>query len=86
LKHLGHGSDLTVLENWASVLPCSADGGIYHGPRKIVGANHLVGKQYPKRGVNRAQQAVAEIWFLPWLDRVDVRGPEDVNVREARRE
>jgi hypothetical protein len=86
LKRFDHGSNVSVFENRASVLPCSVDGGINRGPRKIVGANHLVGKQYPKRGVNRAQQAVAEIWFLPWLDGVDVRGPEDVNVREARRE
>jgi hypothetical protein len=86
LKRLDHGSDVSVFENRASVLPRSVDGGIYHGPRKIVGANHLVGKQYPKRGVDRAQEAVAEIWFLPGLDGVDVRGSENVNVREARRE
>ena len=59
-----------------------ADGDIDHGSGQVVGPNHLVGKQQPKRRVDRAQQAVAEIRFLPRLDRVDVRGAEDVQARE----
>jgi hypothetical protein len=31
VQRLDHGSDVTILENRASVLPCSANGGIYHG-------------------------------------------------------
>ena len=52
----------------------------------VVGANHLVGKQYPKRRADRAQHAVTEVRFHAWRNGVDVRGPEDVNVRETRRE
>ena len=58
-RTVNHGSDVTVLENQASALPGSPDGDIHHGPRQVVGPNHLVGEQHPKRGVDRAQQAVS---------------------------
>jgi hypothetical protein len=58
MERTGQGSDVAVLENRASVLPCSAGGGIHHGPRQVVGANHLVGKQHPERGVSRAQPGI----------------------------
>src|SRR5580658_5230107 len=80
-----HGSDVTVLENLTSALS-SWDGDVHHCTCQVVGPNHLVWKQQLKRGVDGAQQAIAEIGFLPWLHRVDVRGPEEVNVRESRRE
>src|SRR5260221_14594310 len=86
MKRLDHGSDVVVLENLASAVPCSPKGNIHHGPPQVVGPNHLVGEERPKRGVDRAQEAVAEIWFLPRLHRVDVRGPGDVKAREPRRE
>jgi len=38
-----------------------------------------VREQYPKRGVDRAHKPVAEIRFLPRLDGIDVRGPEEAN-------
>ena len=57
-----------------------------HVPDQFVGPNYLVREEYPKRGVDRSQQTVAEIRFLPRLRRVDVRGPKEGNVREARRE
>jgi hypothetical protein len=42
-------------------LPCSPQGNIHHGPRQLVGPNHLVGEERSKRGVDRAQEAIAEI-------------------------
>jgi hypothetical protein len=50
LKRLNHRPDVTVLENQASVLSCSSDNDIDHGLGQFVGLNHLVRKQYPKRG------------------------------------
>jgi hypothetical protein len=46
----------------------------------------LAGEQYTKRGVDRAQAAVAEIRFHPRLHLVDGCGPEEKNLREGRRE
>ena len=86
MKRFDHGSDVMVLENLASALPCSPKGNIHHGSRQVVGPNHLVGEEQSKRGVDRAQETVAEIRFLPQLHRVDVRGPEDVKAGEPRRE
>ena len=86
LKRLDHGSDVSVLENRALALACSADGGIHHRPGQVVGPNHLVREQHPKRGVDRSQQAVTEIRFLSRLHGVDVRRPEEVNPGEPRRE
>src|SRR5580704_17521919 len=86
LKRLDHGSDVTVLENRASALPRIAYHGAHHGPGQVVGANHLDGEQHPKHWIDPAQEAVSEVRFLPRLHGVDVRGPEDVNVRESRRE
>src|SRR4029077_2504788 len=77
MKRLDHGPDVTVLENRASVLPCSPHDNIHHGPRQVVGSNHLVGEERSQRRVDCAQEAVAEIRFLSRLHRVDVRGPED---------
>src|SRR5437016_3332330 len=75
---LQHGSDVTVLENLASGLPCFPDGDIDHGAGQVVSGNHLIGGQHPKRRVDRAQQPVAEIRFLTRLHGVDIRGPEYV--------
>jgi hypothetical protein len=86
MKRLDHGSDFTVLENQASLLTCSLEGDIDHGPGQVVSPNYLVGEQHPKRRVDRSQQAVAEIRFLPRLNRIDVRGPEEVNAAKGRRE
>jgi hypothetical protein len=55
-------------------------------PAKFVGPNHLVRQQHPKRGVDRAHEPVAEIRFLPRLNGIDVRGPEDVNAGKTCRE
>src|SRR5579862_840427 len=85
MNSFDHSSDFAVLENLGSMVS-PLDGDVHHGTCQFVGTNHLVGKQYPKRGVNRTQQAITEVRFLPRLDRVDVRGPEDINAREARRE
>jgi hypothetical protein len=82
MKRLDHGPDVTVLENRASVLPCSPDGNIQHGPGQVVGPNHLVVEQHPKCRVDPAQQAVTEVRFPSRLHGVDLRGPEEVNARE----
>ena len=84
LKRLNHRPDVTILENWASALPCSPNGGFYHGVGQVIRPNHLVREQHSSRRIHRAQQAVAEIRFLPRLHRVDVRGPEDVNAGKTR--
>jgi hypothetical protein len=85
MQPLDHGPDVTVLENPASVLRCSPDGNIDHRLGQVVGPNHVVGGQHPKCREDPAQQAVTEVQFLSRLHGVDVRGPEEVDVREARR-
>src|SRR5229473_3134414 len=85
LKRLDYSSDVTVLENRTSALPCSAYGDFYHGPGQVVGPNHLVGEQHPKRGVDRAHKAVAEIRFLPRLHGINVRRSEEINAGEPGR-
>jgi hypothetical protein len=86
MKRLDHGADVPVLENEFPTLASSPEGNINHRSGQIVGPNHLVGERHPKERVDRAQQAVAEIRFLPRLDGIDVRGPEDVNAGEPGRE
>ena len=84
MNGLNHRPDVTVLENQASTLSCSSDNDIDHGSGQVVGPNHLVREQHSKRGVDRAHKPVAEIRFLPWLYRIDVRGSEDVNAGKTR--
>ncbi len=84
MKRLDHCSDLPILENDASSRRCSPDGDTDHGPGQVVGANYQAGEQHPKRGVDRAQQAVAEIRFFAGFYGVDVCGPEDVDAGEPR--
>jgi hypothetical protein len=79
---LDNGLDVAVLENVPSSISCSLHRDIHHGSGQVVGSNDLVGEQ-PKRRVDRAQQAIAEIWFPPPRHRVDVRGSEDVNAGKA---
>jgi hypothetical protein len=75
---MDHCSDVTAFENPAFALRCLLDRNIHHGASQVVRPNDLVREQQPKRGVDRAQQAIAEIGFLARFDRVDVRRPEDV--------
>src|ERR1700733_5199687 len=85
MKRLGHGADVTVLENKFPMLASSPEVNLNHRSGQIVSPNHLVREQYPKRGIDCAQQTVTEIRFFPWLDGVDVRGPEDVNAEKPNR-
>jgi hypothetical protein len=79
-------SDVTVLEHDGVIFaPDTAHRDIHHGPSQVVSANHLVGEQHSKQRIQRAEQAVAEIRFLPRLHGIDVRGPEEVNARKPRR-
>ena len=61
LQRLNHRPDVTVLENPVSALSCSSDNDIDHGRGQVVGADHLVREQHPKRRIHHAQQSVAEI-------------------------
>ena len=83
---VGHRSDVTVLENEARTISGSPDGYIHHGAGQVVGSDYLIGEQHSKRGVDCAQDAVAEIRFLPRRHGVDIRGPEKVNMGEPRRQ
>src|SRR2546422_8423071 len=74
-------ADVTVLENQRSALSRSLHGGIHHRSGQVVGSNHLVGEQHPKYGIDRAQEAIAEIGLPARLDGVDVRGAEHVHAR-----
>jgi hypothetical protein len=47
--------DVTVLQNQRSVFSSSSHGDIHHRSGQVVGANHLVGEQHPKCGIDRAQ-------------------------------
>src|SRR5581483_6380887 len=86
MEPLGHTPDLAVLENPPSLLRRYPDDDIHHGPGQVIGPNNLVREEEPKHGVGPAQQEVTEIRFLPRLHGVDIRGPEEVDVRESRRE
>src|SRR4029077_20687792 len=83
---MSSGLEVAVLENDALTLACSLNDDIHHGPGQVVRPNHQVGERHSKRGVDPAQQAVAEIWLLPRLDGVDVSGPEDVSAGKSGRE
>ena len=86
VKRFDHRSDVTVLENRASALCRFAYDDIHDGLGQVVGPDHLVGEQQPKHRIDPPQQTVTEVRFLSRLHRVDVCGPEEVNVRESRRE
>jgi hypothetical protein len=49
-----HFSYVAVLENRPPGLECFPRDDVYHGPRQIVGANHLVGKQPTEHRVDRS--------------------------------
>ena len=77
---LDHVSDVAVLENQSLRLASSPDGNIDHRSGQIVGPNHLAPEKYPKRGIEGAQQAVADVRFLPGFHGIDVCRPEDIDV------
>src|ERR1700758_3829183 len=83
---LDHGSNIAVLQNQDLALLRLSQHKIPHGASQIIGANDLVREQHPEYWVDRAQQPVAEVRFLPRLDGVDIRRPEKVNMRETRRQ
>jgi hypothetical protein len=49
-------ADITVLENQLLALASTSHRDIHHRSGQVVGANHLVGEQDPKYGVDRAQE------------------------------
>jgi len=53
--------------------------GSYHAPRQVVGPDHLVREQNLERGVDGAQQPIAEMRFLPRLYWIDKGVPKDVD-------
>ena len=78
------GSDVTILKNKASRFLPHADDDIHHCPGQVVGPNDLIGEQHPKKRVDRAQHAVAQIRFLARLHRIDIRRSEDINAGKTR--
>jgi len=82
---LDHGSDIAVLQNQALAPVRLSQHKIHHGAGQIISANDLVREQHPEYRIDRAQQPVAEVRFVPRLDGVDIRRPEKVNMRETRR-
>src|ERR1700722_6536190 len=82
MKLTDHCPDITILEDPAFALRCFLDDNVHHGTRQVVGLNHLVGEEQPKRGVDRAQETIVEIRLLPWPHGIDVCGPKDVHPRE----
>jgi hypothetical protein len=58
---IGEAADVTVLENQRSAFSSASHGDIHHRSGQVVGTNHLVGEQDPKCGIDRAQEAIAEI-------------------------
>ena len=54
VKRTDHCPDVTVLENPAFAPLGFLDDNFHHGPRQVIGPNHLVGEEHPKRGVDRA--------------------------------
>jgi hypothetical protein len=83
---LDQGSNVTVFQNLPCRLACSTDCNIDHGAGQIVGPDDVIGKQHAERGIDCAQQAIAQIRFFARLHWVDVGGSEDVNVGKCRRE
>jgi hypothetical protein len=81
---LDHGSDIAVFQNQALAVLCLSEHNIHHCPGQIIGANDLVREQNPEYRIDRAQQPVAEVRFVPRLNGVDIRRPEKVNMRETR--
>src|SRR5260370_15655567 len=79
MKRLNHRPDVMVLQNKASRFLTNADDDIHHGPGQVVDPNDLIGEQHAKNRVDRAQQAVAQIRFFAWLQRIDICGSEDID-------
>jgi len=86
VKRTDDSPDVMILKNPVFALRCFLDDDVHHGTRQVVGPNHLVGEEHPKRRLARAHEPVAEIRLLPGLYGVDVGGPEDIHAREAGRE
>src|SRR5579863_1050384 len=83
-RRLDYRSDVAVFKYSVGAFHCFPNHNVHHGPRKVVGRNHLVGEQHPKHRVNSTEKPVTEIRLLPRLHRVDVGGPEYVEVWESR--
>jgi len=62
MSRLDQAWDVAVLENQTSALPFFPDGNVHDGAGQVVGPNHLVREEHPKGRVDRAQEAVTEIW------------------------
>src|SRR5579863_7651197 len=83
---LHHRSDVAVLENPCFALCSSPNHGIHHGAAQLIGLNHLVWEQHPKRRIDHSQQAIAEVRFLARFHGVDVGGAEYVKTMEPGRQ
>ena len=80
-----HGSDVTVLKN-PNFAVSSLDREVHHGTSQVVGPDNQIWKRQLEGRVDRAQQPIAEIRFLPRLDRIDIRRPKEVDAWKAGRE
>ena len=76
-------ANLTVLENQRPAFSSASHGDIHHRSGQVVGANHLVGEQHSKCGIDRAQEAIAQIGLPAGLDWVDVRGSAPASAEQS---
>src|SRR5579863_3951349 len=83
-RRLDYRSDVAVFKYSVGAFHCFPNHNVHHGPRQVVGRNHLVGEQHPKYRVNSTEKPVAEIRLLPRLDRVDIGRSKYIDVGEPR--
>jgi hypothetical protein len=81
-SRIGYGSDVEVLESSRLRLPLFSGPQHPPSPGPTRRPESLGLEQHPERGIDRAQQAVAEIRLLARLHGVNIRGPKYVNARE----
>ena len=79
---LRNRADIAVLKDLSLGFRYFLDDNFNHDAGQIVGWNDLIGEQQPERGLNGAQKPVAEIGFLPWLHRIDIRRSEEIDLGE----
>ena len=76
-------ADVTVLQDARSAFSRTSHRGIHHRSGHVVGTNDLVGEQRPEYGIDRAQEAIAQIGLSARLDGIDICGAKDVQVGKS---
>src|ERR1700739_4794498 len=83
LKRIDHPSNVMVFKDATFVFLCFRNVYVHHCLAQLVFPNHQVWKRHAKRGVDSAEETIAEIRFPTRFYRINVSWSKDVNPRKS---